>query len=72
MHLDSLNPDYVFESLVRRLRGSQSGSCGCRSHGTIALKFAAVIAIMAVLFVTLRPPSLRRQKIGCMSALLDF
>ena len=38
----------------------------------LALKFAAVIAIMAVLFVTLRPPSLRRQKIGCMSALLDF
>ena len=38
----------------------------------LALKFAAVIAIMAVLFVTLRPPSLRRQKIDRMSALLDF
>ena len=38
----------------------------------LALKFAAIIAIMAVLFVTLRPPSLRRQKINRMSALLDF
>ena len=38
----------------------------------LALKLAAVIAIMAVLFVTLRPPSLRRQKIDRMSALLDF
>ena len=38
----------------------------------LALKLAAVIAIMAVLSVTLRPPSLRRQKIDRMSALLDF
>ena len=38
----------------------------------LALKFAAVIAIIAVLFVILRPPYLRRRKIGCMWALLGF
>jgi hypothetical protein len=33
--LDSLNTDYVFVSLVSRLRGGQSGACGSRSHGAI-------------------------------------